>query len=184
MKLSFYKPLRHILRRCNVRITYGKLHHEPVELGFRQRIGSGHLSGILCTDHHKGFRYGYLLPVNRDLMLLHDFQEGGLGFGGGSVQLVGKHYIIDDRTRQYLKGSVGGPVNGETCDVRGRRVGRALDPREGERQRIRQGFRERGLPHAGDILQEQMAARQEGDDHLVYDVAFPDDAFFDALFQS
>ena len=36
------------------------------------------------------------LAINGDAAFLHDFEEGGLGFGGGAVDFVGEEELGED----------------------------------------------------------------------------------------
>jgi len=56
-------------------------HHEPIELGLRQREGSFVLNGILSRDHDERIRQANRLAIEGNLVLLHGFEQGRLGAG-------------------------------------------------------------------------------------------------------
>ena len=71
--------------------------HEPVELGFGQRIGSFLLDRVLGGhDEERRLEVERVGP-GRDLVLLHGLQECGLGLGRRAVDLVGQHDVGEDR---------------------------------------------------------------------------------------
>ncbi len=54
---------------------------------------------ILGGNDGKGLGDGMGLTVHGDLPLLHGLQEGGLGAGGGPVQLVRQEQVTQHRPR-------------------------------------------------------------------------------------
>ncbi len=72
--------------------------HEPVKLGFGQRIGSLLLDGVLGGDHEKGVGQVHGLLSDGDFPFLHCLQQGCLRFGRCSVDLVGKDDIGKKRS--------------------------------------------------------------------------------------
>ena len=64
--------------------------------------------------------------------------------------------------------------------VRGQEVRRELDAGEGESQRLRQHASQHSLPGAGDVLDEDVAAGDDGGQRLVEDGFLDDDGLLDA----
>ena len=74
--------------RLGVGVADGQTDGEPVHLAIRQELGTGGPHGVLGGNDRKGAGQGVTDTVYGDLPLLHGLQQGGLGPGGGSVQLV------------------------------------------------------------------------------------------------
>ncbi len=71
--------------------------HEPVELGFRQRIGSFLLDRVLRGHHEERQVERIGLARTGHLVLLHGLKQGGLGLGRRPVDLVGQDDVRKDR---------------------------------------------------------------------------------------
>ena len=80
-----------------------ELEKEPVELGFRQRIGSFHLQRVLRSEHEKGPAQVMGLAGDRHRPFLHGLQQRRLGLGRCPVDLVGEHQIGKDRAGLELE---------------------------------------------------------------------------------
>ena len=119
--------------------------------------------------------------VDGDLVLLHDFQQGGLGFRAGTVDFVSKHDLAHDGT--FLVFHLAGfeVDEGETGHVRGHQVRRKLDPAEGTVQGAGKSAGQRGLADAGDILDEDVAFAEEGDQRVFDRFLLADDSLTDIL---
>ncbi len=72
------------------------LQEEAVELGFGEGIGAFLFDGVLSGEGHEGGSEGVGLAINGDAAFLHDFEESGLGFGGGAVDFVGEKELGED----------------------------------------------------------------------------------------
>ena len=102
------------------------------------------------------------LTVHGDLPLLHGLQEGGLGAGGGPVQLVRQEQVTQHRPRLIGHGPGLLIVNGVSGYVRRQNVRCKLNPPIGQAQRPGEGQSQRGLAHARNIFQEDVAPGQDG----------------------
>ncbi len=122
------------------------------------------LDGVLGGDHHERRAQGVGLGIDRDLPLLHAFEEGGLGLRGGAVDLVAEHDVREHGTGLELEVAVLLVEDVHPGDVRGEHVGRELDPPERAVDRARDRFREHRLADARHILDEQVSLRDEGDE--------------------
>ena len=178
------KAARHVLLGLGIGVADGQPDHEAVELGLGEGVGARHFGGVLGADDHEGLGDGDGLAVDRHPMLLHDLEEGGLGPGGGAVELVGENDAVDDGARDDLECAVRRIVDRETGDVGRGRVRRALNSCKGEREGVCQCFGQGGLADAGDVLEEEMAAGQKGGDDGGDQVGFADDALLHILFKS
>ena len=109
--------------------------------------------------------------VHRHLALLHGLQQSGLGAAGGTVELIGQKQIAQRRARLVLHLSRLLIIKREAGDVGGHHVGGKLHPVVVQGQGPGEGQSHGGLAHAGDVLQENVAPGQNGQqrtgEHLV-----------------
>ena len=82
--------------RLRTRVTDGQAHHEPVELGFRQRIGPLVLDGVLRGDHHEGNPQVVGLGIDGHLVFLHALQQCRLCLRAGPIDLVPQDDVRED----------------------------------------------------------------------------------------
>ena len=104
------------------------------------------------------------MTVKRNLVFLHRFQQRALCFGRGAVDFVREHQLREDGTA--LKAEFAGfPIeDGHAEHVSRQQVAGELNALKRQSQGLRNAMRERGLAHPGNILDEQMAARQQAGD--------------------
>lgn len=76
---------------------------KPVQLRLRQGEGAFVPDGVLGGDDHERLGQGAGFPLGGDLSLLHGLKQGGLGFGGSAVDLVGQHDLGEDGPRAELE---------------------------------------------------------------------------------
>src|SRR5699024_5789194 len=88
----------HVQLGLRRRIAHRDAGHETVPLCLGQCVGALHVGGVLCGDHHEGAFQRSGPSVDTDLAFFHALQKGGLGFGGGPVDLVTEHDIGKHRT--------------------------------------------------------------------------------------
>ena len=119
---------------------------------------------VAMTRKGWGHRVGH--PVHRHLPLLHGLQQGGLGAAGGPVELVGQKEVAQHRAGLVLHPARLLVVEGEARDVRRHHVGGELDPVVPEAQGLGEGQGHGGLAHAGNVLQQDVAPGQNGQQHL------------------
>ena len=67
------------------------------------------------------------IAVNRHLPLLHTFQQGGLRFGRGAVNFIGKHDVGEDRAGAHLKFRSALIINRRAGNVGRKQIGRELN---------------------------------------------------------
>ena len=75
------------------RVFDQQLEHEPVDLRFRERVGTLLFNWVLRGQHHERRRQLVRLAAQRDLPLLHRFQQRTLHFGRRTIDFVSKHDI-------------------------------------------------------------------------------------------
>ena len=79
------------------RVLHEHLEHEAVLLRFGQRVGAFLLDRVLRGQHEE--RVGELVPhaADRDLPLLHGFEQRGLRLGRRAVDFVGQDDVGEQR---------------------------------------------------------------------------------------
>ena len=129
------------------------------------------------------------MPYARDgdVVLLHRFQHGRLGFGRGAVDLVGKHDVGEDGAGLELELLLPARALDQNIgarDVGGHQVGRKLDAGELEIHGLRQRAHEQGLAQSRHAFQQGVSARQQADQHAVDDRLIADDHLSDLVFDA
>ena len=109
------------------------------------------------------------VAVDRDLAFIHRFEQGGLGLGGGAVDLVGQQEVAEDGAWLEFESLGVGVVDGDAEDIAGQHIAGELQAMEAAGYRAGKGLGEGGLADAGDILDEKMAARQKAHEREAYD---------------
>ena len=117
--------------------------------------------------------------VDRDLVLLHRFEQGRLGLRRRAVDFVGEQDVGEDRAADEADHAAArGPVLFDHLgaeDVGGHQVGRELDAVELEVDCLRQLLDQQRLGEAGHAAQQAVAAGEEGDQDLADDALLADD---------
>jgi hypothetical protein len=152
------------------RVADRQLQHEAVALRLRQRVGALVLDRVLGGDDHERHPEVVGDAVHRHLPLLHGLQQGGLGLGGGAVDLVAEDDVGEDRPRLELEVTPLLVVDADAGDVRRQQVGGELDAADRAVDRPGQRLCQHGLADAGNVLDQQVPLGQQGDqrqaDHL------------------
>ena len=127
-------------------------------------------SGFWVAMQTKGVGHA----VHRDGVLFHDFQQGGLRLGRGTVDLVRQQQLAVGRAIAVLK-LVGLAVQHRKAgNVRGQGIRRELDTLAGQAQRLGKCQGQRGFAHAGAVLQQDMAAGVDRHQDLFRNFVFAD----------
>src|SRR4029077_10438988 len=71
---------------------------ELVELGFRQRIGSFELDGVLRGEHEERRTNLIVVAANRTRKLLHGFEQCRLRLRRSAVDFVGQQNVGENRS--------------------------------------------------------------------------------------
>ncbi len=131
--------------------------------------GSGYVpsysTGFWVATTKNGSASVQALAFDRHLALLHRFQQGCLGFGWRTVDLVGKQQLGEDRTLAQPKLTGVEIIDVRAEDIGGHQVGRELNPLELGLHQQRNGFRHQGLRGTGYAFEQHMPAREQGDQH-------------------
>ena len=128
-------------------------------------------TGFSVAIMKNGCGSGVVFALDADLPLRHRLQQRGLRTRRGAVDLIHQQDVGHDRAFLEVEVSGLGVVDGDAQHVGRQQVGRALNAPELASQRQRQRPRQDGLAHAGHVLQQRVAAAQQGDqqpaDHLL-----------------
>ena len=120
------------------------------------------------------------LPFQGDLVLLHGFEQGGLGFGRRPVNLVRQQDIGKKRPLAQLKLVFIAVEYIAAGDVSGQQIGRELDAVEPQPQGGGKAVSHQGFGEARVILQQDVAAGREKCRHHPGDhIVLPDDRLLD-----
>ena len=108
---------------------------EAIELGFGQRVSAFLVNGVLRRHDEEGLDEFPYFTARRDAMLLHGFEEGGLRFGRGTVDFVGKDEVSEDGAVLELKFAASAPCFHDDVgaeNIGGHEVGSELNAVERE----------------------------------------------------
>ena len=112
-------------------------------------------------------------------MLLHGFEQRGLGLGRGAIDFVGQDHVAEDRP--FDEGPLamaGGQVffnDVGSRDVGRHQVGRELDAAEAQAQGVGDGAHHQRLGGARHAGHQAMAADKERDQHLLQHILLAHD---------
>ena len=158
-----------------------ELHKESVGLCLGERESALRLDWVLRCDDEEGV--GKLIghAVNGRLTFAHALEKRGLGSRCGTVDLVGDKNICENGTRaEYeIRGLLVKVVDAR--DVGGEKVGGELNSLDLARDRFCKCTREGGLARAGNVVEQNMPARDHRDDDKLDLLAFAEDDFADIL---
>ena len=145
------------------RVAEREPHREPVELRLGQRIRALVLDRVLRRDHHERPLERIRDAVDRDLALLHALEQRRLRLRRRAVHLVDEQQVREHRARPELELVRALVEDVDAGDVGRQQVGRELEPREGAVERARERLREHRLPDAREVLDDQVALRDEAE---------------------
>ena len=145
------------------RVAEREPHREAVELRLRQRIRALVLDRVLRRDRHERPLERIRDAVDGDLALLHALEERGLRLRRRAVHLVDEQQIREHRPGPELELVRALVEDVDARDVGRQQVGRELEAREAAVERAGERLREHGLPHAGEVLDDQMAFGDEAE---------------------
>ena len=98
---------------------------------------------------------------HRDLTLFHGLQQRTLRLGRGTVDLVGQQHLREDRAGHERKALLLALIDAGAGDVGRQQVVGELDALVVEPQRAGQRVGQRGLAHAGQVFQQQVATGEQ-----------------------
>ena len=121
------------------------------------------------------------LAADRDLSLLHRLEQRALHLRGRAVDLVREHEVRDHRPDRDLELSELLVEDPRPDDVGGNQIRRELDALELAADRLGERLHGQGLGEPGDALDEEVAAREERDDHPLEQGVLADDHALDLV---
>ena len=136
-------------------------HLEAVELRLGQREGADLVRRVLRRDDEERLGQPARLAFGGDLVLLHRLEQRRLRLRRRAVHLVGEDQLREDRAGMELERARLAVVDRHAEDVGGQHVARELDAVEPQAERAREHVREGGLADAGQVLDQQVAAREQ-----------------------
>ena len=111
------------------------------------------------------------MAVDGYLAFVHGFEQGRLRLGRGAVDLIGQQHIGEHRARLKLELLLHRGVHRNSKHIGRQHVAGELETLERAIQRAGQSMGQRGLAHSWNTFNEQVPARQHGDqsepDHLI-----------------
>src|SRR5438034_5937693 len=110
-------------------------------------------------------------------MFLHCFKQRALRFGGRAIYLVDQNDLRKERAAVKHEALLFSIKDGITEYIGRKQVTRKLDALESQRERARQRLGERCLAHAGDIFNQEVAAREQTGDCEFYRLILAYDNF-------
>jgi hypothetical protein len=135
------------------------------------------------SEHQERQRQLVGVAAGGDPVLLHRLEERRLGLRRGPVDLVGEDQVGEHRPADEPEGAPpGGVVLLEDLgagDVGRHQIGRELDPREAEVERLGQRRDEERLGQPGDADEQAVTAREQRGEQVVHDLALADHPLLD-----
>ena len=152
---------QHLALGRRIGITQANAQQESVELRVRQRKRAGEVDGILRGDHEERHGQRVRHAVHGHLLLGHRLEQRALRLRRGAIDLVGQQHLGEHRPR--MEGEAGGVavVDRHADDVGRQKIRGELDALQAEPEAGRERVRERRLAHAGQVLDQQVAAREQ-----------------------
>ncbi len=153
--------------------------HEAVELGFGQRVRAFELNRVLGRKDEERLFERVGAPLDRDAVLLHRFEQCGLGLRRRSVDFVRQQNVAEHRTRRkhhrpparcrvFLNDVRAG-------DVRRHQVWRELDAREFQIQHARHRVNQQRLGQTRNAHDDAVATDKQRQKNLIDDVFLTND---------
>ena len=105
--------------------------------------------------------------ADRHLALLHHLEQRRLHLGGRAVDLVGEQEVAEDRAFLGVEAARVGPVDARADEVARDEIGRELDAPERAAEHGRGRLDRQRLREAGHALDQEVAARDEADEHAL-----------------
>jgi hypothetical protein len=153
--------------------------HEPVQLRLRQRVGPLLLERVLGRQHEERRRQREDMVGDGDLALLHGFEQGRLGLGWRTVDLVGQEHVGEDGPLDEAEGLLAGILvdleHVGADDVRRHQVRGELDALELQPQDLGQGIHHQRLAQPRQADHQTVAAGGDGDQEFLEDLLLADD---------
>ena len=162
-------------------IAHRNAHEEAIQLRLGQRIGTRRFHRVLGGEHHEGRRRRIGLPVDGHLVFLHDFEQGGLGFGACPVDFVRQHDLVHNAAEVQLLLAGFHIEHGKAGNIRRKHVRGKLNTLKGTAERGSQRSGQRCLAEPGHVFDQHVAGANERDEQMVDDRILAHDNLFDIV---
>ena len=162
-------------------VSHRHADQEAVELGLGKRKGALVFDRVLGGEDDEWLGQRMRHAVDGDLALLHRLQQRGLGLRRGAVDLVGEDELGHDRAGPVFEATRLLVEDIDPGHVAGEEVRRELDALEGAADRARDRFGEHRLADPGDVLDQDVTAAEQGDEHEEHLVPLANDDSLDVI---
>ena len=141
------------------------IEHEAIQLRFGQGIRAFHLDGVLRGQDKKGFLERVSHTSRGDLMLLHGFEQSGLGFGRSAIDFVSQNHVGKQRTldEKHLSALGCFSENFSADNIRRHQIGCDLDALEFQMENLGDGFYQQRLGESGSAGDEAMSTGEQAE---------------------
>ena len=137
--------------------------------------------GFWGRHHEEGLGKLARLAFRGHLMLFHGLEQRRLRLGRGAIDLVRENQLREDRTRVEPERGALALVHRHSDDVGGQHVAGELDAVEVQPEKLREHLRQRSLADAGQILDQQVPAREQAGKREPYLALLAEDDFSSLL---
>ena len=153
-----------------------QLQHEPVDLCFGKWVRAFLFDRVLRRQNEERLLEDVRRAADRDLLLLHRFEQRGLHLGRSAIDFVREDDVGEDRTLLHRELPVGLIVDLGSNDVRRQEVGCKLDSAERRVDRFGQSPHGERLRESRNTLEEHVTAGQQAYEESLDHVVLADDA--------
>ncbi|MCW0465943.1 hypothetical protein NB705_003016 [Xanthomonas sacchari] len=164
-----------------VGIAQRQAQQEAVQLRVGQRERARQVHRVLRGDHEERRRQRMGGAVEGDLLFGHRLQQRALRARRRAVDLVGEQHVGEHRAGVELELARLRVVHRHAEHIGRQQIGGELHALEAKPQARRQRMRQRGLAQAGQILDQQMSAGQQGDKRHAHLLRLAQDQRIDLL---
>jgi hypothetical protein len=162
-------------------IAEANIDEEAVELRLWQRERAFVLDRVLRRHDDEWIGQGVRRAVYGDLALFHSFEQRGLRFRCGAIDLIGEHELAHEGAWVELELPRLLIEDRDAGHIAGEQIRRELDALEGTANGPCDGFREDRLADARHVLDENVAAADHGDERQADSFIFADDDVLDVV---
>ncbi len=132
-----------------VRITHLYFQEKAIQLRLGEAVNAFLLDWVLGGQHHERLRQRQRRALYCHLIFLHGFEQGGLRFGGGAVDLIGQQDLAEDRPLAQNKLAGFAVENIGAGHIGRQQVGSELQPLIVNTQDMGEDLRKRRFGNAG-----------------------------------
>src|SRR5690606_26422693 len=163
---------------CRRQIVHYHLKHESIQLSLRQRVRAFQFDRVLCGEHEERLLQFVRASLHGYVPLLHGLQQSGLSFRRRAIDLVCKHNVREQRTRNERQVSPAFLILLDyvgSSDVRRHEVRRKLDTVEFQVQDSRDRAYQERLGQSRNTDNQAVPTAEQCDEGLLHNVVLPHD---------